>query len=103
MTTSKQADLEHRKTSMQRLEEFTVKLVETMAGGLITCLVEIGCRVGLFELPPRVRRPRRSLLNAAVCRSGTSVSGWPRWQPLTSSSMTQITDAFGCRLSTRPS
>jgi 2-polyprenyl-3-methyl-5-hydroxy-6-metoxy-1,4-benzoquinol methylase len=55
MTTSEQTDL--RQTDIEQtdvdaaaVEEFAAKLIETITGGLITCLIEIGRRVGLFEL-----------------------------------------------------
>jgi hypothetical protein len=55
MTTIEQTDL--RQTNIEQtdvdaaaVEEFAAKLIETITSGLITCLIEIGRRVGLFEL-----------------------------------------------------
>ena len=51
MTTIEQTDLEQQiDVDAAAVEEFAAKLVETITGGLITCLIEIGRRVGLFEL-----------------------------------------------------
>ena len=55
MTTIEQTDLRQTGTEQTdvdaaALEEFAAKLIETITGGLLTCLIEIGRRVGLFEL-----------------------------------------------------
>jgi 2-polyprenyl-3-methyl-5-hydroxy-6-metoxy-1,4-benzoquinol methylase len=45
-----QTDIEQPDVDAAAVEEFAAKLIETITGGLITCLIEIGRRVGLFEL-----------------------------------------------------
>jgi len=55
MTTIEGTDLKQRATEQTDLdaaavEEFASKLIETITGGLLTCLIEIGRRTGLFEL-----------------------------------------------------
>jgi 2-polyprenyl-3-methyl-5-hydroxy-6-metoxy-1,4-benzoquinol methylase len=51
MTTIEQTDLEQQTDlDAAAVEEFAAKFIETITGGLITCLIEIGRRVGLFEL-----------------------------------------------------
>jgi 2-polyprenyl-3-methyl-5-hydroxy-6-metoxy-1,4-benzoquinol methylase len=55
MTTIEQIDIEQIDTeqadvSAAAVEEFAGKLVETITGGLLTCLIDIGRRTGLFEL-----------------------------------------------------
>jgi SAM-dependent methyltransferase len=49
-TDVRQTDIEQTDVDAAAVEEFAVKLIETIAGGLITCVIEIGRRVGLFEL-----------------------------------------------------
>ncbi len=49
-TDLKQTDTEQTDVDAAAVEEFAAKLIETITGGLITCLIEIGRRVGLFEL-----------------------------------------------------
>jgi hypothetical protein len=43
-------DTEQIDLSAAAVEEFAAKLVETLTGGLLTALIEIGRRTGLFEL-----------------------------------------------------
>jgi Rv2258c-like winged HTH domain len=55
MTTMEQTDLKQAVTEPTNVdaaavEEFATKLIETITGGLITGLIEIGRRTGLFEL-----------------------------------------------------
>jgi SAM-dependent methyltransferase len=55
MTTLEQTDLKQTVTEQTdvdaaAVEEFASKLIETITGGLITCLIEIGRRTQLFEL-----------------------------------------------------
>ncbi len=55
MTTIEQTDLKQTVTEQTdvdaaAVEEFAAKLIETITGGLITCLIEIGRRTRLFEL-----------------------------------------------------
>lgn len=53
MTITEQTDveqLEQKDADVAAVEEFAFKLVETMTGGLITCLIDIGRRTRLFEL-----------------------------------------------------
>jgi hypothetical protein len=42
--------LPHKDADVAAVAEFASKLVETMTGGLITCLIDIGRRTRLFEL-----------------------------------------------------
>jgi SAM-dependent methyltransferase len=53
MTITGQIDVEQlqqKDADVAAVEEFAFKLVETMTGGLITCLIDIGRRTRLFEL-----------------------------------------------------
>jgi SAM-dependent methyltransferase len=50
MTVTEQTDVEQTDVDAAAIEEFASKLVETITGGLLTCLVEIGRRTRLFEL-----------------------------------------------------
>ena len=50
MTITEQTELEHEDDDATAVEEFAGKLVETITGGLLTCLIEIGFRTRLFEL-----------------------------------------------------
>jgi SAM-dependent methyltransferase len=53
MTITGQTDVEQlqqKDADVAAVEEFAFKLVETMTGGLITCLIDIGRRTRLFEL-----------------------------------------------------
>jgi SAM-dependent methyltransferase len=50
MTTIEQIDTAQIEVNAAAVEEFAGKLVETLTGGLLTCLIDIGRRTGLFEL-----------------------------------------------------
>jgi SAM-dependent methyltransferase len=50
MTTTEQIELEDQDVDAAAVEKFAGKLVETITGGLLTCLIEIGFRTRLFEL-----------------------------------------------------
>jgi 2-polyprenyl-3-methyl-5-hydroxy-6-metoxy-1,4-benzoquinol methylase len=50
MTITEPADVEISDVDTAATEEFAFKLVETITGGLLTSLIEIGRRTGLFEL-----------------------------------------------------
>jgi 2-polyprenyl-3-methyl-5-hydroxy-6-metoxy-1,4-benzoquinol methylase len=45
-----QTVIEQTDVDAAAVEEFATRLAETITGGLITCLIEIGRRTGLFEL-----------------------------------------------------
>src|SRR5215207_7174791 len=49
-TDLRQTDIEQPDVDAAAVEEFAAKLIETITGGLITCLIEIGRRTRLFEL-----------------------------------------------------
>jgi hypothetical protein len=50
MTTIEQTDVEQTDVDAAAVEEFAAKLVETLTGGLLTSLIDIGRRTQLFEL-----------------------------------------------------
>jgi SAM-dependent methyltransferase len=50
MTTIEQTDVEQTDVDAAAVEEFAAKLVETITGGLLTSLIDIGRRTQLFEL-----------------------------------------------------
>jgi hypothetical protein len=50
MTITAQTSLEPTEVDAAAVAEFAGKLVETITGGLVTCLIEIGRRTQLFEL-----------------------------------------------------
>ncbi|HEX3195969.1 MAG TPA: class I SAM-dependent methyltransferase [Propionibacteriaceae bacterium] len=50
MTLIEQADVAQTDVDAAAVEEFASKLVEIITGGLLTSLIEIGRRIGLFEL-----------------------------------------------------
>jgi hypothetical protein len=50
MTIIEQTDAEQTDVETAATEEFASKLVETITGSLLTSLIEIGRRTGLFEL-----------------------------------------------------
>jgi SAM-dependent methyltransferase len=49
-TSTEETSLEPTEVDAAATEEFAGKLVETITGGLLTCLIEIGRRTRLFEL-----------------------------------------------------
>jgi Rv2258c-like winged HTH domain len=50
MTTIEETDVENTDVDAAAVEEFASKLVEIITGGLLTSLIDIGRRTGLFEL-----------------------------------------------------
>jgi SAM-dependent methyltransferase len=50
MTITKQTELEQTDVDAAAVEEFAGKLIETLTGGLLTSLIDIGRRTRLFEL-----------------------------------------------------
>jgi 2-polyprenyl-3-methyl-5-hydroxy-6-metoxy-1,4-benzoquinol methylase len=50
MTITEPTDVEQTDVDTAATEEFAFRLVETITGGLLTSLIEIGRRTGLFEL-----------------------------------------------------
>jgi 2-polyprenyl-3-methyl-5-hydroxy-6-metoxy-1,4-benzoquinol methylase len=50
MTTIEEANVEQTDVDAAAVEEFAAKLVETITGGLLTSLIDIGRRTQLFEL-----------------------------------------------------
>jgi 2-polyprenyl-3-methyl-5-hydroxy-6-metoxy-1,4-benzoquinol methylase len=50
MTITEPTDVEQTDVDTAAIEEFAFRLVETITGGLLTSLIEIGRRTGLFEL-----------------------------------------------------
>src|SRR5215218_988483 len=50
MTITKQTEVEQTDVDAAAVEEFAGKLIETLTGGLLTSLIDIGRRTRLFEL-----------------------------------------------------
>ena len=72
MTTIEQTDVEQTDVDAAAVEEFAAKLVETITGGLLTSLIDIGRRTQLFELATAGPATSASSPSGAVSRSGMS-------------------------------
>ena len=72
MTTIEQTDVEQTDVDAAAVEEFAAKLVETITGGLLTSLIDIGRRTSCSSSPLPARRHPQSSPSGAVSRSGTS-------------------------------
>jgi hypothetical protein len=62
-----------------RVEAFAGRLFELYTGGLLTFLVDIGHRTGLFAAAAAGPATSAELAGRADLRSGTSGSGWAPW------------------------
>ena len=62
-----------------RVEAFAGRLFELYTGGLLTFMVDIGHRTGLFAAAAAGPRPAPSWRPGPTSRSATCGSGWARW------------------------
>ena len=71
MTITEQTEVEQTDVDAAAVEEFAGKLIETLTGGLLTSLIDIGRRTRLFELatgPGDICRARRAWRSAGAVR-----------------------------------